>query len=187
MRQAPAICDRLESIDAFGVIRVTARMSEMCNPVRSHQWSPCREPEMDDAEVAATGMTQEDDLLAARADATAFARLYEAYRLPVYRYLRSRSSADDDAADLTAITFERIFRGLGGYRPQGSPIGWILRIARNTAIDASRRRRPRSIPLEGVQADQQPASDLSPEDDLSIRRAGHRTPRPGAPPAGGQT
>lgn len=119
---------------------------------------------MDDAEVAATGMTPEDDLLAARADAAAFARLYEAYRLPVYRYLRSRSSTDDDAADLTAMTFERIFRGLSGYRPQGSPIGWILRIARNTAIDASRRRRPRRISLEGAQADQQSASDLSPED-----------------------
>jgi RNA polymerase sigma-70 factor (ECF subfamily) len=85
----------------------------------------------------------DDDLLeAARGDHRAFARVYAAYRMPVYRYLRTRTTSDDEAADLTALTFERALRALGGYRASGSAVGWLLHIARNAAVDASRRRRP---------------------------------------------
>jgi hypothetical protein len=36
-----------------------------------------------------------------------FALLYEECRLPVYRFLRSRTRSVDEAADLTASAFER--------------------------------------------------------------------------------
>jgi RNA polymerase sigma-70 factor (ECF subfamily) len=80
---------------------------------------------------------------AARDDARAFGRLYERHRTAVYRYARSRVDSDDEAADLTATTFERAFAAIGRYRaePDG-PLPWLLRIARNAAIDANRRRRP---------------------------------------------
>ena len=75
-------------------------------------------------------------------DVDAFARAYERYRLPVYRYLRARGANDDEALDLTAATFERAFAGRHAFRLRDGGLGaWLFRIARNAAIDAHRRRR----------------------------------------------
>lgn len=78
-----------------------------------------------------------------RLDPVSFALVYQAYRLTVYRYLRARTGNEDDALDLTAVTFERAFRSLARYRArEAGVVAWLLRIARNAAIDAHRRRRP---------------------------------------------
>lgn len=85
-----------------------------------------------------------------RLDSSSFEDLYEKHRLSVYRYLRARSSSGEDALDLTAITFERAFGSIGRFRRRdGGVHAWLLRIARNTAIDASRRRRP-TVDLSGA-------------------------------------
>lgn len=118
---------------------------------------------MTDVEAPSAVTGSEPDLLAqARYDLSAFRRLYEDCRLPIYRYLRSRGYSDADAADLTAATFERAFRGLARYRPQRTPLSWLLRIARNAAIDAGRRRHP-LVPWTGVKTEQMPVDDHSPE------------------------
>ena len=85
-----------------------------------------------------------DDALVARArvDPSAFGILYERHRVAVYRYLRVRTDSDDTAADLAALTFERALAGLHRFRPTGGGFpAWLLRIARNAAIDAARRER----------------------------------------------
>jgi RNA polymerase sigma-70 factor (ECF subfamily) len=83
---------------------------------------------------------------AARTDPDAFGQLYQRHRLSVYRYLRTRAVHDDEAADLTAVTFERAFGAIGRYRPSGGGfLAWLLRIARNAAIDAGRRTIPITI------------------------------------------
>ena len=116
------------------------------------------------SELAAGVTAGDEDLVAqARGDLRAFERLYLTYRSPVYRYLRSRCPGPEDAADLTALTFERVFHGLDRYRPEGSPRSWLLRIARNVAVDAARRRRP-SVPLETVSGDDEPMAVHTPED-----------------------
>ena len=80
---------------------------------------------------------------AERLDSASFGLVYETYRLSVYRYLRARTQSDADALDLAADTFERAFASLGRFRRRdGGVQAWLLRIARNTAIDAHRRRRP---------------------------------------------
>ena len=81
-----------------------------------------------------------------------FGPLYEQYRLPVYRYLRARSRSDDDALDLTGITFEKAFAGLARFRRRdGGVQAWLFRIARNAAIDAHRRHRP-TVGMEAADA-----------------------------------
>jgi RNA polymerase sigma-70 factor (ECF subfamily) len=86
-----------------------------------------------------------DDDLAKRAasETEAFAELYVRHREPIFRYLRSRCASEDDALELTAITFEKALRAIHRYRPQpGGFRAWVVRIARNAAIDAHRRDRP---------------------------------------------
>jgi RNA polymerase sigma-70 factor, ECF subfamily len=81
-----------------------------------------------------------------------FGQLYETHRLSVYRYLRARTRSDEDAFDLAAVTFERAFASLGRFRRRdGGVHAWLLRIARNSAIDAHRRHRP-TVDLEEADA-----------------------------------
>src|SRR5437867_9923810 len=85
---------------------------------------------------------------------TAFAVLYARYRENVFRFLRSRCRNEDDAVDLTATTFERALSAIGRYRPRGAGFGaWLLRIARNAAIDHDRRlrARPAAVPLTEIE------------------------------------
>ena len=90
-----------------------------------------------DAEALGTGIS----------DPAVFAEAYLRFRLSVYRYLRARGATDEDALDLTAVTFERAFVNRHAFRPRDGGLGaWLLRIARNAAIDAHRRRRP-ELPL----------------------------------------
>ena len=105
-------------------------------------------------------LDRDDDLaLAARNDTAAFEALYVRHRSPVYRYLRTRTTDGDDAADLTALTFERAFVAIARYRPGGAGVrAWLVGIARNASIDHGRRRlaapgpeRP-SDPDEGLEA-----------------------------------
>lgn len=87
---------------------------------------------------------------AERLDPSSFGSLYESYRLPVYRYLRARTRSDEDALDLAAATFERAFVSLSSFRSRdGGVQAWLMRIARNAAIDAHRRHRP-TVDLGGA-------------------------------------
>jgi RNA polymerase sigma-70 factor (ECF subfamily) len=84
---------------------------------------------------------------AARIDLRAFELLYRRHHLGVYRFLRARTASNDEAAELTAIVFERALGAIGRYRPRGGGvIAWLFTIARNAAIDAERsNRRYRSV------------------------------------------
>ena len=71
-----------------------------------------------------------------------FEALYLRHRTAVFRYARARATNDDDAADLTALAFERALVAWPRYRPSGGgELAWLFRIARNAAIDDARRRR----------------------------------------------
>jgi RNA polymerase sigma factor (sigma-70 family) len=72
--------------------------------------------------------------------AAAFESLYLAHREAVFRYLRVVTRDDDEALDVTAITFERALREMRDRR-RDVGLGWLVRTARNSAIDAGRHRR----------------------------------------------
>ena len=104
----------------------------------------------------------EDESLAfgARSNPTAFATLYGRHRESVFRYLRARCTNDDDALDLTAATFERALVAIQKYRPLGAGFAaWLLRIARNAAIDHGRRQRAQPVSADLESAERQPARD----------------------------
>jgi RNA polymerase sigma-70 factor (ECF subfamily) len=90
------------------------------------------------------GNTSDEAVLvaAAQTDLAAFDALYRRYLPVIYRYLRARARTPEDAADLTQHVFLRAIEALPTYQERGLPFGaWLLRIARNAAVDASRRRR----------------------------------------------
>jgi RNA polymerase sigma-70 factor (ECF subfamily) len=107
-------------------------------------------------------LSLDDDLaLAARDDTAAFESLYVRHRSAVYRYLRTRTTEGDDAADLTALTFERAFVAISRYRPGGSGVrAWLFGIARNASIDHGRRRLAAPPPERPPDPDEGPEARL---------------------------
>lgn len=65
----------------------------------------------------------------------------------VLAYCRRHAPAGHDAADLAQETFLRLVRA-GTYRERGKPIAYLMRIARNVCVDASRSRRLETVTLD---------------------------------------
>lgn len=102
-------------------------------------------------------------------DRAAFGELYLRYRDPVFRYVRRLCGSEDEAADLTALTFERALAKLRSYRGDGAGFApWLFRIARNQAWDARRRKRP-WLPLQLLAVRRHPHEATTPEE-AALRR-----------------
>lgn len=99
-----------------------------------------------------------------------FEEAYSRFRDPVFHYVRRFAAHDDEAADLTARTFERALARLSSYRGgRDGFAAWLFRIARSQAIDATRRRRPLQ-PLDLIKPGQHPHSEQGrPEPELMQR------------------
>ena len=81
-------------------------------------------------------------------DSTSFALLYRRHLASVFRYVRTYTENDEDAADLAQLVFLRVLEALPTYHDRGLPFrAWVFRIARNAAIDAYRVRR-RTLPWD---------------------------------------
>jgi RNA polymerase sigma-70 factor (ECF subfamily) len=79
-------------------------------------------------------------------DARAFGELYERYRQPLYRYCLARSDSPHEAEDLVSDVFLKAMESLARYRDQGLPfIAFLYRVARNAAIDRSRKAKGSSL------------------------------------------
>lgn len=87
---------------------------------------------------------------AARGDHEAFARLVDAYKVPVYnlayRMLRNAPEAEDAAQEI----FLRAYTKLGSYDRARKFSTWLLSIASNYCIDMLRRRRGTQVDIEEV-------------------------------------
>jgi RNA polymerase sigma-70 factor, ECF subfamily len=82
-------------------------------------------------------------------DRDAIRLLYIRYSGNVYGYLRSIVRDEREAEDLTQHVFLKLMTAIRKYQDQGVPFsGWLLRLARNVALDHLRRRRP--TPTEEV-------------------------------------
>ena len=79
-------------------------------------------------------------------DDTAFARLVEAHRRPVFRHCYRMLGTGTDAEDATQDTLEKAWRGLAGYDGSGSFGAWLHRIATNVCLDNLRAQLARGGP-----------------------------------------
>jgi len=104
----------------------------------------------------------------ARTDGEAFGQLYDRYLSRVYRFAYRSTGGHADAEDLTAQTFHRAWERLETYESRGLPFGaWLLRIARNLAVDRSRRAR-NAVSLDGLGEQGFEAPDTDPPIDASL-------------------
>ena len=82
-------------------------------------------------------------------DQEALRFLYVSYADNVYGYVRSIVRDDYEAEDVTQHVFAKLMVVLPKYEQRGVPFAaWILRVARNVAVDHMRQRR--AIPCEEV-------------------------------------
>jgi RNA polymerase sigma-70 factor (ECF subfamily) len=102
-----------------------------------------------------------DEALVARAkgDRAAFALLYARYLPPVLRYCQSRLRDQAEAEDAASQIFAKAMVALPSCRDDAFR-AWLFAIARNTVVDAVRRRRPADVldVAEGV-ADDDPGPE----------------------------
>ncbi|MUK89433.1 sigma-70 family RNA polymerase sigma factor [Ornithinibacillus sp. L9] len=88
---------------------------------------------------------------------------FEEYGNDIYHFLIYRIGPSD-AEDLLQEVFIKALKGYKSFKQNSSPKTWLLSIARNVAIDESRKRKSRkwgnTIPLEKAN---EPKTDISPE------------------------
>ena len=103
-------------------------------------------------------------------DRDALRLLYVRYAGNVYGYVRSIVKDDKEAEDLTQHVFLKLITAIVKYDDHGVPFsGWLLRLARNVALDHLRRRRP--IPAEEVFGVDHQADDVALHRLCSLRAA----------------
>src|SRR5579871_2029146 len=100
-------------------------------------------------------------------DDEAFRFLYLRFSHNVYGYVRSIVRDDHDAEDVTQLVFAKLMTSLVKYDDRGIPFfAWLLRLARNVAIDLLRSNR--ITPYEEVlNPDEEHPSDF--DDALTVR------------------
>ena len=70
----------------------------------------------------------------------ALAELYRRIRTAVYGLALSYLKHTHDAEDVTQDTFVRVWERIPQYQPRGTPLAWVLTIARNLALMKLRER-----------------------------------------------
>ena len=104
-------------------------------------------------------------------DRQALAELYGRTRGAVYAAALAILQNADEAQDASQDAFVRAWEAAGRYRPQGSPMAWLLTIARNEALSRLRRA-GRQTTLSDGEWDAIPAgADVSPEDRAVLQTA----------------
>jgi RNA polymerase sigma-70 factor, ECF subfamily len=128
-----------------------------------------------------TAPPQQDELLgraiarAKEGDMSAFHFLYVRYADDVHGYVNSIVRDHHEAEDITQNLFAKLMRIIGKYEQRDVPFGaWILRVARNAALDHMRARR--QIPFEEVRTSDEGDEQVGFERMQSLRLALDRLP-----------
>lgn len=80
--------------------------------------------------------------LAKEGNTDAFAKIYEVYFVPVFRYIYLRVKERRDAEDLTQTVFLKVYQTISRFEEQNrSPLAYFFTVARNTVIDHWRKKK----------------------------------------------
>lgn len=95
---------------------------------------------------------------AQQGDREAVGFLYTRYADDIHRYVRSIVLNQHEAEDVTQQVFAKLIRVIGKYEERQVPfLAWMLRVARNLAIDHVRRQR--MVPVEEVRTTDEGSGD----------------------------
>lgn len=103
--------------------------------------------------------------LAKEGDTDAFAKIYEVYFVPVFRYIYLRVKEKQDAEDLTQTVFLKVYQAVLRFEEQDrSPLAYFFTVARNTVIDHWRKKK--AVLLENPEKEvvETPQAAEDPED-----------------------
>lgn len=101
---------------------------------------------------------------AQRGDKEAFGKLYQYYFPRLYRYCKANMYRDDLASDICQETFLKVWKALPTFRftQTGTFQAYVYRIARNTIIDLSRKKKEFSLEIyEEIETDDDLVEKLS--------------------------
>jgi RNA polymerase sigma-70 factor (ECF subfamily) len=103
-------------------------------------------------------------------DQEALRFLYMRYADNVYGYVRSIVRDHYEAEDVTQHVFAKLMTVIGKYEPRAVPFSaWILRVARNVAVDHLRSRRP--APADEVHGSDERSDDAAIDRSYCVREA----------------
>jgi RNA polymerase sigma-70 factor (ECF subfamily) len=123
-----------------------------------------------DPAVADSLMIKSAVVRAQQGDPEGIHLLYTRYAPDVLRYVRSFVHDHHEAEDITQNVFIKLISVIGKYEPREVPFtAWILRVARNAALDHMRARR--ATPCEDVRAQDDERGRLSHERGQDLRQA----------------
>lgn len=105
-------------------------------------------------------------------DRDAFSRLYSLTRGAVYALALSILHNAHEAQDVSQDVFVKVWESAPGYKPQGSPMAWLLTIARNLSLSRLRQKgRLVELPEEEWNAIPAQAPDVPAEDRQVLQAA----------------
>lgn len=153
--------------------------------LRASRMPPASPPDARAARPPRYDALGDDDLVAAyldEGDDTAFRYLVERHRDQIFGFLMKMTRSRALANDLFQETFLRVIQAMhdrrGSYTQQGRWLSWVMRIARNTAIDHFRRQK-KFADVEGADDDEgrsfwDQLPDEAPRADEDLHRAQQR-------------
>lgn len=110
-----------------------------------------------------TWLTQRAVALAKEGDSEGIHYLYVRYAEDVIRYVTSFVRDHHEAEDITQNVFTKLMAVIGKYEQRDVPFdAWILRVARNAALDHLRAKRP--VPTEELRIPDPSSAGCSPDE-----------------------
>ena len=96
----------------------------------------------------------------AAGDMDAFHTLYRAAHSGIYGFALSITKNPHDAEDVLQDTFLSVYENALSYRPEGKPMAWIFRIARNFALSKMREKAKEPMSEEFILENTEAVSQL---------------------------
>lgn len=120
--------------------------------------------------AADSALVREAVARAKEEDRDALHFLYVRYSPDVLRYVRKLVQDDYEAEDITQNVFMKLMSAIKQYEPREVPfLAWIIRVARNAALDYLRARR--TTPTDEVRVEDDERSRISRERGQDLRQA----------------